>query len=138
MLLERHPHTVHKYKRRSTWRTEEGHDYRTVGTRVDREIAVLYDDVRDRSDSQHGVLSESGNVDSFIDASSSSYIDTENTYSALRQSEFLQKTKNPYASLNNIFVWRLATLDAFLQLLDALPRFLAAHPNVFSILTNDR
>lgn len=130
MFLERHPHTLHKHKRYSAWRAEEGHDHRTVGTRVHRKIAVLYDDVRDRSDSQHSVLSESGNVDSFIDASSSSYIDTENTYSALRQNEFLQKTKNPYASLNNIFVWRLATLDAFLQLLDALPRFLAAHPNV--------
>ena len=130
MLLERHPHTVNKHKQHSAWRAEERHCHGTIGTRVDREIAVLYDDVRNRPDSQFGILSESNNVGLLDNSYWNSYIDTENTFSALRQNEYLQKTKNPYASLNNIFVWRLSTLDAFLQLLDALPRFLASHPNV--------
>ncbi len=59
-----------------------------------------------------------------------SFIDPENTFSALRQDELLKRTKNQYASLGNVFVWKVPSLELFLQLLDSLPLFLSSHPNV--------
>ncbi|KAK8817308.1 hypothetical protein WA556_003202, partial [Blastocystis sp. ATCC 50177/Nand II] len=58
------------------------------------------------------------------------FIDTENTFSALRQDELLKRTKNQYASLGNVFVWKIPSLELFLQLLDSLPLFLSSHPNI--------
>lgn len=57
-------------------------------------------------------------------------IDTENTYSALRQQEVLSSLKNPNASLRNIFVWKPRSLTELMELLKSLPTFLDFHPQV--------
>lgn len=59
-----------------------------------------------------------------------SYIDTENTFNALRLNEMLKKLNNPKASLDNIFVWKPTTLTELLTLLHSLPTFLSQHPTV--------
>lgn len=59
-----------------------------------------------------------------------SYIDTENTFNALRLNEMLKKQNNPRASLDNIFVWKPTNLTEFLTLLHSLPIFLSQHPSV--------
>ena len=58
------------------------------------------------------------------------YIDTENTYSAIRQAELLKYVKNIKASLDNIFVWQPSDVNEFLTLLQCLPSFLDLHPMV--------
>ena len=57
-------------------------------------------------------------------------IDTENTYSAIRQQEVLTSLKNPNASLQNIFVWKPQSLSELMELLKSLPSFLELHPQV--------
>ena len=58
------------------------------------------------------------------------FIDTENTYSAVRQQEILAQTKNSKASLQNIFVWKPRSLSELMELLKELPVFLETHKQV--------
>lgn len=65
------------------------------------------------------------------------YIDTENTFNAIRQNELLKKMNNPKATLNNIFVWKPQNLPELLELLQKLPTFLQTHPNVLFFIWYD-
>ena len=58
------------------------------------------------------------------------FIDTENTYSAVRQQEILAQTKNSKAFLQNIFVWKPRSLSELMELLKELPVFLETHKQV--------
>ena len=62
------------------------------------------------------------------------YIDTENTFNAIRQNEILKKINNTYASLKNIFVWQPSILSEFEDMLNSLPSFLDQHPNVIEMI----
>lgn len=67
----------------------------------------------------------------------SRYIDTENTYNALRQHEIIKKLNKSKASLNNIFVWKPQSLPDLLELLQLLPSFISQHPNVSFEMVHD-
>ena len=107
-----------------------GHDYRTLWKRIHGKDPVRHDDVRHCSTPEHSPYAKSSNVCNANFTHWNSFIDTENTFSALRQDELLKKTKNQYALLDNIFVWKVPSIELFLQLLDSLPLFLSSHPNV--------
>lgn len=59
-----------------------------------------------------------------------SFIDTENTFNASRQKEFTDSIRNPYCTLDNIFVFKPANLATFQQLLQDLPSFLSQHSDI--------